>query len=534
MRRPLLLLLILCLSLGLYAQKPDLYLGPEYNDKSLSLPPDIVGVDGSNYIVFQNVMPSFLTIGFIPIKLSKERVYIRRFSRDLKPVQSVEVDLGSGRNGEFPIQLIMNPDKQLFLFSTKRNSRNRKAELFVREIDPSTLKIPTRGKKLIEVSYDQFPKFRGLSFSVVRSRDSSKLMIYHPIPGDRDAPERFAIHTFSQGMIPLWQSEFTVPYERDLFFTQRLRIDNEAHVYLLGKRYLQRLKERKGDAANYTFKIFQLNPGQEKPDEVDLGLKGRFMVDVHLEILPNQDLVCTGLYAEERPDRIKGIYYLTLSGVTQEIKSESYKELTLNMLIEEDPEEEGKKKSKRKEKKEQRQLALYDFRDLVLRNDGGAVLIGEKSYTTTSSYYDATSRTWRYITTFHRDDVVALNISPNGEIEQIQRIEKLQASSSTSFLLSYAMAVVGSKLHFVYNDRIENLESRNRPKPYSPSRMGKKKQVVTLATAGFGDDVDRTALISTKVADQFAIPVASMQVSPNELILVFQKGRKRRMAKVTF
>ena len=491
----------------------------------MDLVPSIAGFDENSYYVIQNRAP--LAVGvLVPILLTKERIYLRTFDRDLTPQKSVEIKLGKGKDVEATKLLLMNPDKQLFLFSTLNQGKYKKCQLIVREVSRTDLSYPEKGRVLMEFSYDGFNNYRYNPFSFVRSRDSSKIAFIYTLPGEKDEPVRFAVHTFSQDMTPLWNQEFELPYDRNMFGINRIRIDNEARVYLLASKKLEKEDREKG-LSKYEHKILTLLPGQEQAMEQELALAGKFITDVHLEVFSNQELACAGIYAQkDRENRTMGVFYQRMNAATGEVISYSEEELSLAMLSGE--EEDKSKQTRLQAKVEQNRLAKYNFDEIVLRSDGGVLLIGEIHYTTTRQSTSSTTNATTTTTYYHRKDIVTLNISPDGIIEEVVGIPKSQVTTATALLyLSYAVAVNEDKLHFIFNDNIDNLTLKEgeRPKSYSPSAFSRKKQVVEVVTVGADGELVREALVSFREADQSAIPLASIQTSPREMILFFQKGK---------
>lgn len=530
--------LSLCVTTPLSAQdKPafDLQLGPEYVESALNLPPSIIGVDASGYYLFQNKAP--LTLGIlIPIRLTKESVFLRKFDKNLKPVESVELDLrtkGVKERPEFAVLLQGN----IFLFSTLVNASQRSTSLMSRVVSPASMKIPATGKKIATASFDGFPRDKDVDYNMALSRDSSKVLIYYQLPNKANNPERFAVHVFDYEMTPLWDKTFELPYQEGLFDIRSFRIDNEANVYVLGKNYRDLPRERVNGAPNYNFKLLTLNPGLDKPEEITLDLRGKFLVDMHMEVLRNQDIVCAGVYAEERSNFIKGIYYFTYDPLRREVKTESSKELNLSMFDEsenDDPEI----RTKGQQRRSDRAFYNYEFEDIILRADGGAVLVGEEQYVVQMSDFVSTgngSGYYNYYYIYYRNDIITINISPEGQVESASRIPKRQAMRDTDYLLSYATLISQQNIHFIFNDRIENLDIKagERARPYSPSNFARARQVIELVSMDIDGNYVRQALVNTKEADQFAVPQASVQISPTEMILVFQRGKVRRLARVS-
>lgn len=520
--------------------KTSLELGPEYKDKHWSFPPTALGFDESGYYFYQTRAAGYAGISFLSFKVSKEKFYLRKFDRSLKPQKLIELELETEGKDETPLRAFYI-NKHIFLFSTSVDARSRKSVLYVRDIDTKSLKVPAAGRKVCEVNYEGYARNTYINFSFYQSRDTSKVLMVYSKPSIREESQAYGAMLFNDEMIKLWEQDFVLPYEDDLFITRKFRVDNGGNVYLLGKQFFDKPKNRVKGKPNYNFKILSLQPGFEEPEEVTLEVPDLFLVDMHLEILPNGNLVCAGAYTERNMSNPKGLVYLTLDGSTKEVISDSREELSLDMFgNDDDDEKEPKKGSKRKQKKKaERAFYNYDFKDIVLRTDGGAALIGEATYSNTVSRTstDASGRMTTTTTTYYsHNDIIAINIDPAGQIENASRIRKRQRMAHSNYLLSFALGVSGGSLHFVYNDNIKNstLNLGEGPALYVPSIFGKSKQVVRTVSLNGAGDISSSQLTTVKESDQFAIPLASQQISPSQLILIFQKGKKRKLGRITF
>lgn len=530
--------LILCfLSCGHISAQNDasLELGPEYQDKLWDLPPTVLGFDETGYYFYQTKSAVYAGIAFVPIRVAKEKFYLRKFDRSLNPETLVELELETDGNDETPLRAIyMN--NRIFLFSTYDDTRSRLTTLYVREIDKTSLDVPSSGRKICEVDYDGYGRNTYINFSLTQSRDTSKILMVYPKPGDRDESQAYGAMLFNDEMTQLWEQDFVLPYDNELFYSKRFRVDNGGNVYLLGKQFFDKPRNRVRGNPNYNFKILSLQPGFETPEEVTVEIPGVFLVDMHLEILANGDIICAGAYSEENMSNPDGLIYLTLDGNTKEVISESRQELGLDMF----EEEQAPSPSKRRERKEaERAFYNYDFQDIVLRTDGGAVLIGEATYANTVTRTTSTGNgqmTTTSTTYFHNDDILVINISPEGEIEDAHRIPKRQIMANGNSLLSFALSVSPGALHFIYNDNVKNDEiiPGERPSAYSPSTFGRSKQVVRAVSLDGDGELVYNKLTSVKESNQFAIPMASKQISPTQVILIFQNGKNRRLGRITF
>ncbi len=156
--------------------------------------------------------------------------------------------------------------------------------------------------------------------------------------------------------------------------------------------------------------------------------------------------------------------------------------------------------------------------NIVPRNDGGILLIGEQYYVTTSTYRDMYGY-WYTINYYHYDDVIITSISPDGKVEWSSVVYKRQVSDNPG-QLSYFDMVTGEFLYLFYEYR-EKGESINIY--YQPVDMlgtvGKRKPMFPEYSSG--DTFFRSF---------------SKQISNNEAILVYQqrKGKIFSLIKIGF
>jgi hypothetical protein len=182
---------------------------------------------------------------------------------------------------------------------------------------------------------------------------------------------------------------------------------------------------------------------------------------MQIAINDERDIICGGFYSEKGTFSIKGSYFLKIDGQTQEIKAKSFKEFGIDFITQHMTQRQEKKAKKKAAKGKNIELYEYDLDNIILRDDGGAYLIGEQFFvkvvtrtTTGSNGHTSTSTT----TYYYFNDILVINMSPSGEIEWTEKIPKRQRTTNDGgFFSSYALSVVKDKLYFVFNDHPKNL-----------------------------------------------------------------------------
>ncbi len=123
----------------------------------------------------------------------------------------------------------------------------------------------------------------------------------------------------------------------------------------------------------------------------------------------------------------------------------------------------------------------YPIERMVLRRDGGAVIIAEAAYTTDFSYYDAFTQSFTRRIEYHFENIVVISINPDGMAQWNAIVEKDQVSyDDDGVFSSFASLLLNDRLVMLYNEDINrkariltasiNREgTRNPPTPYPQS-----------------------------------------------------------------
>ncbi len=153
---------------------------------------------------------------------------------------------------------------------------------------------------------------------------------------------------------------------------------------------------------------------------------------------------------------------------------------------------------------------------IVLRNDGGAVLVTEASYISDYSYYDYFTQSYIRNSEYHFENVIVLSVNAYGTIDWDAILRKDQVSTNDNGRYSsFCIAQTDDKINVVYNTRIEK---NNSIASFSVSNAGK------TAESEIVKPEDRILMI----------PYAGKQVSADEIAVPCWNRKKLIMAKLIF
>ncbi|HEY9703619.1 MAG TPA: hypothetical protein V6C58_14315, partial [Allocoleopsis sp.] len=213
------------------------------------------------------------------------------------------------------------------------------------------------------------------------------------------------------------------------------------------------------------------------------------------------------------------------------------------------------------------ELLSYNLDKLIPRSDGGAILIAEQYFIEERynrnnypyagafgygyspwGWYDPWYSPWgfngwndpygfRYGNRqadyyFNYNDIIVVNIKPDGEIQWSARIPKRQVSVNDGGISSsYAMSTIADKLVFIYNEDPRNLDSRSK-KYYADSPD--KNSVVVLAEVNRNGKVSIAPLFGNKNEGIVTRPKICRQIGKKEMAIYGESGRTYRFGTLEF
>ena len=222
-------------------------------------------------------------------------------------------------------------------------------------------------------------------------------------------------------------------------------------VYILAVRRPERTENEKRFffAPNQEFFILHANPNDEVFQEVDLELKDKFVVGgigVEADEIPGK-VAISGMYSDKRFGSTSGMFYMTLDQSTIEPSTSDFINLREFDYIN-DGRTDGTSRARLKGLANE----TYVFRGMVPREGGGSLVLMED--------YDLVVRTTqngdRTVTTFYDyyyDNILAMMVDAQGEIERVSVIPKQQFSVNDGGVNSGFLLVRDREnFKFLFND----------------------------------------------------------------------------------
>ena len=498
--------------------------GKEFDAPRNSTVEDIIGFDNTGFYVLK---------GKIRVSLfGSNTLSLERFDNNMNPSKSIELELKEKGKDSY-LEYVVHLNNRLLLFSSFPDQRTKINSLFVQEVDKQSLMLNPNKKKLGEINFEGNSKRNSGGYSFRLSQDSSKILVYYNLPYESQQAEKFSFLVMDNRMNVLWQKEIALPYKDQLFSVETFKVDNYGNVYLLGLLYKDVVKIRRKGEANYQYKILSYVDNGAIANEYSASLTDKFLTDMQIGVRNNKDIVCAGFYSESGKTSIRGTFFLSIDANTKEIKTKSFKEFDIDFITQNMTEGQANKAKRKEEKGKEPELYQYDLDKLIVRSDGGAMLIGEQYYVKTVTSYTRTGNVSMPVTTYYYyyNDIIMVNINPDGNIAWATKIPKRQMSvNDGGFYSSYALAINKDKIYFIYNDSPDNLDYNG---VGNIKTANVRRQYVTVASVNAKGEVKRTPLGAVN-SEVIVRPKVCEQISYSEMILFGQRGKTQQFGKIVF
>lgn len=453
-----------------------------------------------------------------PRRFGSNDIMLEKYGKDLKMQRIKELNASvDGEELDFNTAYFLK-DKLYALGYGEFRDRDQKIA-YILEVNPNDLSTPGKPREMLvieDVKNQQFP-----SFETVISREE-EMVAFVGLPGARSGNFWFnkkkrenvetLVAVFDENMNEVWKSGFQLPYQEKDYSVVGTEVDDEGNLYFLG-RY-----NNDGPGVTYKIQAFRNNGKELLEYDVDLGDK--LASDCALGLSLDGNLIVTGFYSDNKVGRIAGAFYLLIDPANSAKLIETYKEFdteTLALFMKQKKAEKGK------------ELDNFTFDRVIMRTDGGAVLLGEKYYVTQSTTTDAQGNT-RTTYTYHHNEIIVVNINPDGTIEWVTKIPKIQSSGS-SFYLGYSDHVKDENIYLVFNDNEKNLGENAEDKI---SRYNGKKSIATLVTIQPDGGWNKTALFDNKEEGVLLRPSVAEQINDTQMLIYAERGKKYKLGLLTF
>ncbi len=466
--------------------------------------------------------------------------HVRKMGYDLSTKYLKPLDLEHDKK-DLKLEKVSLVGDKLVQFASLFDKKNEETVLYMKTYEAADMRSVGRVQRIAKVNAERRKNAGG--YNIHLSPDGNRVLVEAEKPYAKNGTEELAVLVFDQDMNELWSQEISLPYQDSEFMREKVYVDNDGSVIVLGVKYTKKAERRerkRADEATYDHHVLIYRAGGGAPEDLTISSPARFLQDMTISLdNKNGNIICAGFYSDVNTQGIKGPYFLSFDRASKRIVHESYGEFDREFITMYMTEKEEKKESKKAEKKD-KDLGIrwdYDLRDIVFKDDGGAVLVAEQYYwyaTTTCSPTanggQTCTTTWHYI----YNDIIAVDVDAKGDIQWSAKVPKRQHSTNDGGLFSsYALEVHGDKLHFIFNDNGENLFLKPGDK-IKQFKLNNKNSLVTMATVDRTGQVQREALFTPEKREAILRPKDCVQLVDDRMLIYATFKKEARYGFITF
>ena len=474
MKINLILSLLLLLSIALKAQQVTVSEPVSIRDDNSY---QIISDERGNVLLFRDKKTKFEVQGYdTQMRLSWEK----EIELDRKNPEVLEV---SPLNGDFCViykfKQKLQPILKIHRYSSAANL-----------LDSATIKV-----------YES--AFFTPNFQVTFSEDKNIALIWYV----ENQNEITALAFDIARMKVLWENIFIpegIVMHRD--FAQML-VNNSGDMFFVLKKDNFSSKRRE-----HYLEIFDFGPTTNNAlRRYIVHMQENLTYDVHFSFDNlNLELKAAGFYATDNLSKAEGFYYLSIpqrKTDDQTVKFYPFEDDFVAVLLEKDK---GKNKG----------IPEVSVQEIVHRQDGGIILIGElnKEFqrgVASTNYYNRNG--FRPITDYYYDDVFLISIHPDGAMHWKTILHKKQYSQDDDAAYSsYFLAKTPVALRVIFNDEIKQ-----------------DNTVSEYVVRGTGE-YDRRAVMSTERKDLSLRFRDAVQVAANEIVIPSERRNRLKLVRVSY
>jgi hypothetical protein len=459
----------------------------------------IIGQDDEGFYVLQSNLPLDLQKNRVGFKTRKLR--IAYFDGNLKPRWNLPV-LPSVESGAVD-QVVLAQNRLLIISSAEMKSEP-KMEIWIREINNrGTGSMP--GNRVAALSFERSSDLDKIRFLSSADQRYSMLLLKENANSGKQLFHTMLLDSLFK---PLKERNLELPYSSKELNMEDFKLSNDGDLVMLG--YLNRKeKVKEGDKIKVSeYRLFSIPADEEKFSDHAVRTADKILSQAGLVIDNlNHHAVVMGFYYDKSSLTGTGVFYGTLSFIKNasfEVKTHAVDGTQHQKII-------GERNSNNSGG-----ISTYPVQKIILRNDGGAVIIAEAAFTSEYSYYDYFTQSLIRHIDYIFDNVIVVSVNRDCSLDWSAIVRKHQESTDDDGMFSSFCSLINSEeLILIYNKDSERASS-----------------VAAAVITNRGDQ--READVSKSGEHLSMLPTWGKQISENEMVIPVYQKKKLYLSKVTF
>ncbi|MFT6851309.1 MAG: hypothetical protein ACJATA_002130 [Sphingobacteriales bacterium] len=486
---------LLGLSLNLVAQEVQI----SKTERTLKrLNSHVFGENEEGFFVLKTNAPiNYNPFGFIT---NENKPKILFYDNGMKLKWEKEIQLPTSNSQVVNIFVSQN---LIRLFYTSPDNEKENTLLLLKILNTSNGEAAGETKVLDKIPYDK-RKIRSF-YRINHDRDQKKIVALGFVANEKSGEYSVKVNWFTQSLEPFASQRYNLAVGdgEELVLTD-FEVDKDNNVYFLSRKFPE--NKRRLDFGKYVGYFctpisndlisFEFNEPNFQIEELVFGIDNI-----------NNRLVVSGFFTETKDYPGSGVFYAYFDPGAQSLSNKTFKKFSAKFLND---------FSDINRMNAGRNLINYKVKSLIVRGDGGAVLIAESSFISESSTFNIYSQMYSTSYTYHNNNVIVFSISPNGKIDWEQVVRKRQISENDGGIYnSFSPFLYKDRLVFLYNEAI------------------KRKADVQMAAINFKGLFSEEPVIPAK-KDLVIMPAGARQISSAEIVIPCLYKSQPGYVKITF
>ncbi|MEL7339384.1 MAG: hypothetical protein AAGM67_02780, partial [Bacteroidota bacterium] len=459
---------------------------------------------------------------------SVKEITIRRHSLEMDGSISKELSVRL-KDGDGNLEAIILGKKEIYVFLSTFNRSE-----YILSVKSIALSSMNEGGERREVL--RFPKSKLLiavfdKFRFQMPPDKSHLLIwYHQEAKLSAKDELISLALFDDKLQALWQETRTATDTNHHFVLNQIRTDRQGNTTMAEGRFVP---QTDGLIGIDELRVWVWDQNGKKSLERTISIEKPIMAGINLQLRPNGELICGGLYQEDGETGVQGAFYLRYDAYG-ELQVEQYsplqEEITQYFLSPEEHDPSIKKKKSKKRPLEVDNFSHFSIDQMPQMSDGGVLLVIEPQQILTYPFTADIQISLRYY-----GPLILISLDQSGTMLWQKQIEKEQITfpegslPSSDYLASYRMIVTKDQIGFLYSW----------PDPQKYQREGKiyasmEQFKVELATIDAAGEIARYDILRDKEVGRYVFHGNLHQYSANSLLLRLDEEENHRYVKISF
>ncbi|MBT8195111.1 MAG: hypothetical protein HKO56_08760 [Bacteroidia bacterium] len=455
----------------------------------------IVGQDKDGFFLLQSNLS--LSHDRERVGFRTRRYKVSYFNQNLQAIWTKKIVAPTKSMAVEHVEFIKN--KMLTVYS---QSKGGDLTLHIQWIDTKQPEKETEGKTIV---FD-FGKSSGFSKSrLILSKNQKKLaFVLTESNNNNEQVLHYAVLDLELNVLA--QNKLKIADKEDRLLIFEYALSNNGDLLALADTY--RKRKRGEEYRSESYKLLSVQANKNTLGTQTLEIDNRIIVRPRIKFNPLSNkgvLIC--LYYDKDLITQSGIYYTLINLETAEFENSKKISFENNLHI---------RLITSEYDNEIRGLSDYKIHDVILRNDGGAVIVAEAAYESTYSYYDYFTNSYTQRTEYYFANIFLASINADGTLDWYHVIKKSQYSRDDGGVYSSFVPMITSQ---------EILMLLN-------TQMDRSNEVMAYGMNNMGDDYQKLLLESKEHIR--LLPTAGKQITASSIVIPVLVKKKLALAKFEF